>query len=389
VNHSVATLIIGAGPFGLGLAAYLQKRHQDYRIVGKPMEFWKDHMPSGMLLRSNANWYLDPDHQWTIASFLATHDPARLPTDPISRDQYIAYVDWFRQQARIDVTPTYVRQLTKDGQEFTAVLETGETIRAQHVVLATGFQHFASYPANLVERLPAGRYQHTCDAVDMTAFRDKRVLLFGGRQSAFESAALLREAGARQVHLSYRHDTPRFAEADWSWVETIVAQIAEQPNWFRDLPANEQEQYRYKLWAEGRLKVEPWLEERVSQPEVTLHPQTELVSAILQPDHSLLVRLSNDALVTVDDVLLATGYQVDMARISFLSDSIQTALAVKNGFPLLDDRFQSSIPGLYINSFPAGQSFGPFFGFTVAVRTAATLIGRALLEAGEVVHQGE
>jgi hypothetical protein len=237
--------------------------------------------------------------------------------------------------------------------------------------------------------LPAGRYQHTCDAVDMTAFRDKRVLLFGGRQSAFESAALLREAGARQVHLSYRHDTPRFAEADWSWVETIVAQIAEQPNWFRDLPANEQEQYRYKLWAEGRLKVEPWLEERVSQPEVTLHPQTELVSAILQPDHSLLVRLSNDALVTVDDVLLATGYQVDMARISFLSDSIQTALAVKNGFPLLDDRFQSSIPGLYINSFPAGQSFGPFFGFTVAVRTAATLIGRALLEAGEVVHQGE
>ncbi len=379
MHQSANTLIVGAGPFGLGLAAYLQQRGHDYQLVGKPTEFWKRHMPQGMLLRSNAAWYLDPDHQWTIDRFLTTHHPSRPAADPISREQYIAYMDWFRQQAGIAVTPNFVRRLSQQDHSFTAELDTGETIRAQNVVLALGFQYFTCFPAPLVARLPAGRYRHTCDAVDMAAYRGKRVLLIGGRQSAFESAALLREAGVQHIHLSYRHDTPRFEEADWSWVETLVERMAEQPTWFRDLSAQEQERYRYQLWAEGRLKVEPWLEERVHQPEVSLHPHTEVVSATLQPDRSLRVGLSAGETIDIDEVLLATGYQVDVARLPFLSESIQEALATKNGFPLLDAHFQSSIPGLYFSSFAAGHSFGPFFGFTVGVRTAAKLIGNALL----------
>lgn len=379
MNQTTDTLIVGAGPFGLGLAAYLQKRQHEYQIVGKPMEFWKQHMPEGMLLRSNANWYLDPDHHWTIDRFLTAHYPSRLSTDPISREQYIAYVDWFRQQAGISVTPNYVRLLSQNEDGFAAELDNGNTIRAKQVVLATGFQYFAHSPANLVALLPAGRYQHTCDAVDMDAYKGKRVLLIGGRQSAFESAALVREAGAAHTHISYRHDTPRFEESDWSWVETLVDHMADQPAWFRELSAEEQDQYRYKLWAEGRLKVEPWLEKRVCQPNVTLHPRTEVVSAILQPDQSLRITLSSGEPIDVDEVMLATGYQVDVARVPFLSASIQDVLATQNGFPLLDLNFQSSVAGLYFISFPAGQSFGPFFGFTVAVRTAAKLIGQALV----------
>lgn len=379
MNQAVRTLIIGAGPFGLGLAAFLQQRGHDYQIVGKPMEFWKQHMPRGMLLRSTAAWYLDPNHQWTIDRFLATHCPSRLSTDPISREQYITYMDWFIQQANIAVTPTYVRRLSHNDHSFTAELDNGDTIQAQNVILAVGFQYFPYFPASLTSLLPTGRYQHTCDEVDMDAFRGKRVLLIGGRQSAFESAALLREAGAQQIHLSYRHDTPRFEEADWSWVESIVEHMVDQPTWFGELSDQEQEQYRYKLWAEGRLKIEPWLKERVYQSGVSLHPHTEVVSASLQPDHSLSIKLSSGKEIDIDAVLLATGYQVNVTQLPFLSESIQDALATKNGFPLLDPQFQSSVPGLYFSSFTAGQSFGPFFGFTVGVRTAARLIGHALL----------
>jgi hypothetical protein len=31
---------------------------------------------------------------------------------------------------------------------------------------------------------------------------------------------------------------------------------------------------------------------------------------------------------------------------------------------------------LYITGFPAAQDFGPFFGFTAAVRTSTLVIGR-------------
>lgn len=375
---TVQTLLIGAGPFGLGLAAYLNRRGHDYRIVGKPLEFWEKHMPPGMLLRSNANWYLDPDHQWTIERFFAEHQPDRPADQPIAREHYLQYMRWFMQQARISVQDHYVSHLTQTEVGFRAELDNGQIIRARNVVLATGFQYFAAYPNSLTSKLPAGRYAHTCQAVRMERYRGRRVLLIGGRQSAFESAALLREAGAAHVHLSYRHDTPAFAEADWSWVETLVANMAEQPGWFRELPAAEQENYRYRLWAEGRLKVEPWLAARVNQADVTLHPRTELVSATRQLDDALRIALTNGEVFPVDDVLLATGYQVDVARLPFLSASLLEALTVHNGFPRLDLSFQSSVPGLYFSSFPAGQSFGPFFGFTVAVRTAATLIGRAL-----------
>jgi hypothetical protein len=55
-------------------------------------------------------------------------------------------------------------------------------------------------------------------------------------------------------------------------------------------------------------------------------------------------------------------------------------LAVRNGFPVLDEHFQTSIPGLYITSMAAAQDFGPFWGFTIAVRTSARLIGEALCQ---------
>ena len=121
-------------------------------------------------------------------------------------------------------------------------------------MLATGFGYFTHEPADITSLLPPGSYRHTCHAIDMPAYRGRRVLLLGGRQSAFEWAALLAEAGASAVHMSYRHDTPDFAEADWSWVSGLVDRIVDEPDWFRESSPDEQAQHRYRLWAEGRLK---------------------------------------------------------------------------------------------------------------------------------------
>lgn len=75
-----------------------------------------------------------------------------------------------------------------------------------------------------------------------------------------------------------------------------------------------------------------------------------------------------------------TGYKVDFGQVPFLQGSkILNRLNVRDGFPELDEHFQSNVHGLFITSMPAVQQFGPFFAFTIAVRTSARLIGRAIL----------
>jgi hypothetical protein len=50
-----------------------------------------------------------------------------------------------------------------------------------------------------------------------------------------------------------------------------------------------------------------------------------------------------------------------------------------DGFPLLDEAFQTTLGGLYLTGFSATKDFGPFFGFVKGAPAAATLIVRDLL----------
>jgi len=67
-----------------------------------------------------------------------------------------------------------------------------------------------------------------------------------------------------------------------------------------------------------------------------------------------------------------------MHRVPFLrAGNIAAQLATKNGYPVLDEHFQSNVPGLYFTSMPATRDFGAFFAFTVSVRTSAKVIAAA------------
>ena len=44
--------IIGAGPYGISLAAHLKSAGIDFRIFGKPMYRWRCQMPKAMFLKS-------------------------------------------------------------------------------------------------------------------------------------------------------------------------------------------------------------------------------------------------------------------------------------------------------------------------------------------------
>src|SRR5690348_5482473 len=156
-------LIIGAGPFGLALAAHATHDHIQHVIIGKPMQFWREHMPRGMFLRSACDWHLDPLNINTIEAFLNTQGKTPQDVEPLSLDFYLSYVEWFQQQQNIKALPVYVEQLHSSAQNdgFVASTTDGDTINARRVVLAPGFKHFAHISDELKAKLPPGAYEHT------------------------------------------------------------------------------------------------------------------------------------------------------------------------------------------------------------------------------------
>ncbi len=81
----------------------------------------------------------------------------------------------------------------------------------------------------------------------------------------------------------------------------------------------------------------------------------------------------------VHRIVLATGYKVDIGRVSFLTQgNLLPHLQTETKVPTLDEHLQSSVPGLFMTSMLATRDFGPFFAFTVSARVSAKLIGQAL-----------
>lgn len=137
MTQNVDLLIIGAGPFGLALAAEVQARGVDFLLTGRPMEFWEKNMPAGMYLRSACDWHLDRDG--TIERFLAEQGLTPADVEPLSLAFYLTYVRWFQEQKQISALPLYVTQFDiTDGGRFVALLEDGRRVTARAVVVAVG-----------------------------------------------------------------------------------------------------------------------------------------------------------------------------------------------------------------------------------------------------------
>jgi cation diffusion facilitator CzcD-associated flavoprotein CzcO len=376
-------LIIGSGPYGLATAAYAQQRGMACRLQGRPMDLWWRHMPDGMFLRSGIDWHLDPSGVHTIEAYVRQIgiDPASV--DPLPVGLFRDYGRWFQEAADLRPDARLVRTLTRMGDHFEAELEDGEWVRARRVLLALGFASSMNLPEDLVGMLPAGSYAHAWDLVDFARLAGQEVLIVGGRQSAYEWAALIAEHGAAAVHLAHRHQTPRFAPSDWSWVEGMLEASAAQPGWFRRLQSSEQAAIRQRFWTEGRLKLEPWLGPRISREEVHIWPGAAVTDADERPDGRLHVRMTTGAELSVDQVVLATGYDVDVRHLPLLDPTtILPLLATEDGFPVLDADFESSVPGLFFSGLAATRDFGPFFGFLAGCRVAPRRIVDRMLRDG-------
>jgi cation diffusion facilitator CzcD-associated flavoprotein CzcO len=372
-------LVIGAGPYGLATAAAATAAGIEPIVVGEPMEFWRRNMPPGMLLRSSLDWHLDPQREHTLAAYLEETGVAAHDVEPIPLELFIDYAEWFSVAKNIPVRRARVQDLRRADSHLEATLEGGHRLRADAVVAAPGVEPFTRLPSWVERALPPERYAHTAHMVQPHRLAGARVLIVGGRQSAFETAALLAESGAERIDVVHRHQPPRFTPADWGFVEPLMEATLRRSGWFRALPTAQREAIERRFWAEGRLKLEPWLGPRLARPEIRRFPNASVTSISELTGGAIAARLSGGEQLHVDHVILATGYEADLARVPYLAgvlDQIETA----KGFPILDEHFQTSVPGLFITGFAATRDFGPFFGFVRGSTAAATIISRGPIE---------
>jgi cation diffusion facilitator CzcD-associated flavoprotein CzcO len=379
MDASDRVVILGAGPYGLSVAAHLRARGIETSVFGRPMSFWEENMPRGMLLRSawRASSISDPGDRLTLDEYERQTPGLQRP---LPREDFISYGHWFQRQVVPDLDRRLVATVERSGDRFAVELEDGQHIDARRVVIATGLKRFAHRP-EAFEGLNSGAAVHAVEVTEPQRFRGRSVAVIGSGQSAVETAALASEAGGdveliaraplirwltRSARMHARSEmvaTLLYAPTDvgppgLSWVVAL-------PNAFRRLPEKTQGRVAYRSI---RPAAAGWLVDRTADVKLTLGRH---VVGAEQDASGVRLTLDDGSVRQVDEVVLGTGYAVDVAREPVIGPSIRADLKVKGGYPVLMRGFESSVDRLHFVGAYAALSFGPIMRFVSGTRYTA------------------
>jgi thioredoxin reductase len=386
-------VIVGAGPYGLSIAAHLRANGVGFRIFGKPMDSWQTKMPAGMMLKSDgfASNLSDPEDSYSLESFCAERGLDYSAEErPIPRETFIAYGHAFQQRFVPEVEARLVTSIHRSGREFAIQLDDGEIVAADKVIVGIGISDFPYLPPNLAG-LPDEFVTHCSRHEDMTAFRDREVAVIGGGSSAIDVAALLHEGGAK-VNLIARRPKLLFhgpPQPNRPFVARLRApQTGIGPGW-RSTFYTRAPQLFHCLPAETRMRiVKSWLgpaggwymRERVVGKVPCLEgyePQGVAVSGG-QVHLSLAGLDGSRQVISADHVIAATGYRADFRAIGFLDEALRAEMKLVWGAPVLSPHFETSATGLYVVGPAAAFSFGPILRFAFGARFTARRLARRL-----------
>ena len=388
------TAIIGAGPYGLSIAAHLRANGVPFRIFGRPMDSWLAHMPKGMMLKSDgfASNISDPDDQLTLAKFCAERGIEYSDTGiPVHLDTFTGYGLTFKERMVPELEDKLVTSIQRQANGFSLQLDSGESLDARRVVLAVGITHFEHVPDTLAH-LPARFLSHSARHREVDQFRGRRIVVIGGGSSALDWAALLHDAGAK-VQLVARQATLKFhgkpsGNRRSLWERIQNPQTGLGPGWRSSFYANAPAAFHH-LPESLRLKIVRrtlgpsggwFVKDKVMNQVPLLLGHT--VQQVQVQDGSVHLHLRGqdgaEREVVADHIIAATGYKVDVERLTFLSCEIRSKVRTVERTPVLSSNCESSVPGLYFVGIAAANSFGPVMRFAFGAAFAARTVSRAL-----------
>lgn len=370
--------IIGAGPYGLSLAAHLRGLDVSCQVFGRPMHSWRTQMPQGMKLRSAGilSSISDPDESFPLSAYCAERGLPYADTGlAIPLETFVGYGRAFQRRFVPGVDEREVIDLGAARDGFMLRLSDGETVPAHKVVIAVGLGHFAYVPEELAG-LPAPFLSHSSHHTRVDRFRGRSVLVVGAGASAIDLAMLLHQAEADVRVIGRRKRLELLAPPERRWrglaarllsprIESVPAGISEEVGTLlhRVLPDLRLHAVQRHLvpeagwysWEEIENRVPLILGARLKGANLGARPKVwfstaDGVEQVLEADH----------------VIAATGYRVDLRRLPFLEPGLLARVRMVDHAPVLSPRFETSQRGLFFIG-PAAARGGGLMRMTYGV----------------------
>ena len=392
--------IVGAGPYGLSLAAHLQAQRIHFGIFGPAMEVWRQHMPQGMLLKSDgfASNLSDPDGSFTLKQFChargLAYDDTRVP---VPLETFVEYALAFQEKLVPQLDSRRVAKIERAARGYRIQLEDGARFEARRVVLAVGISHF-SYVPGLLSHLPEQLLTHSSAHHDCSVFRGKKVTVIGVGASAVDLVALMHESGAnvslvaRDLKMRF-HDGPGPGSRSlWQRMRNPSSGLGpgwksrlytDAPGLFRHLP----ESLRLRIVKNHLGPAPGWPMKARVQGKVPMMLGYTIAQAVASNGGVRLSLRSEDGNFIeheTEHVIAATGYKPDIRRLGFLDAAIRNETRTVANAPKLSADFQSSVPGLYFVGIAAANDFGPMmrfaYGSDYTARRVASHLGKTIAQ---------
>jgi thioredoxin reductase len=218
---------------------------------------------------------------------------------------------------------------------------------------------------------------------DVEQFRGKDVAVVGSGSSAIDLAHLLQKTGAsvkivaRRKQLQF-NTVPDGDPGIFNWVQQPPSTIgrgwrsyfcAEAPLLFYRLPRH----IKDRAITSHMHPAAGWFMREEVEGRIPLMLGRTPVKAEVKDGRAVLTLASQsgEETLAVDHVIAATGYDPDLDRLAFLDPALNVKIARSKRSPLVSDRFETSVPGLYATGLAAMDMFGPLLRFMVGAEFAA------------------
>ncbi len=381
--------VVGAGPYGLSIAAHLAGSGVRVRAFGTPMQTWRTQMPNGMRLKSEgfaSNLY-DPKGDYPLARFCQERGIEYADAGlPVARQTFAEYGQEFARRYVPMLEDRTVTALRPSRAGFELVMADGEAVTARQVVCAVGITHYA-HVAPVLASLPPDLVSHSSLHHDLSGFAGRTVAVVGGGASAADCAALLVQAGA-VTHLLTRRPAIRFnapprprsrkdrlrAPATTIGAGWKSVLCTEAPLVFHAMP----EGFRVKVTGRYLGPAPCWFVREQVEAGVAMYTNVRVVDASAHDGRAALTLDGPDGarILEVDHVIAATGYKVDLGRLAFLDDATRQRLRTEAGAPMLSSWFESTVPDLFFVGPSAANAFGPLLRFACGAQFTARRLAR-------------